>query len=178
MLNRRVMLLQIFLVLFILSAAFGQDVEVLKAELKGMEGRLDAKIDGVKDTLDAKIDGVKDTLDQKITGTKDELTTSINGVKDELTTSINGVKDELTASINGVKSEVRIIRWIIGGIGAVFTIFLGFFGYLLNYFVKQLLPNMVQPGSRSTGQPQQEPISGSEFADNTETGYQTAGGGS
>ena len=167
MLNRRVMLLQIFLVLFIISAAFGQDVEVLKAELKGMEGRLDAKIDGVKDTLDAKIDGAKDTLDQKITGTKDELTTSINGVK-----------DELTASINGVKSEVRIIRWIIGRIGAVFTIFLGFLGYLLNYFFKQLLPNMVQPGSRSTGQPQQEPISGSGFADNTEPGYQTAGGGS
>ena len=178
MLNRRVMLLQILLVLFVASVAFGQNVEVLKAELKGMEGRLDAKIDGVKDTLDAKIDGVKDTLDQKITGTKDELTTSITGTKDELTASITGIKDELTASINGVKSEVRIIRWIIGGIGAVFTIFLGFFGYLLNYFVKQLLPNMVQPGSRSTAQPQQEPISGSEFADNTETGYQTAGGGS
>ncbi|RKU15326.1 hypothetical protein C6503_13890 [Candidatus Poribacteria bacterium] len=145
MLNGRAMLLQILLVLFILSAAFGQNVEVLKAELKGMEGRLDAKIDGVKDTLD-----------QKITGTKDELTTSINGVKDEVVT----------------------IKWIIGGIGAVFTIFLGFLGYLLNYFVKQLLPNMVQPGSRSTGQPQQEPVSGGEFADNTEPGYQTTGGGS
>ena len=154
MLNRRVMLLQIFLVLFIISAAFGQDVEVLKVELKGMEGRLDAKIDGAKETLD-----------QKITGTKDELKTSINGIK-----------DELTASINGVKSEVRIIQWIVGGIGAVFTIFLGFLGYLLNYFVKQLLPNMVQSGSRSTGQPQQEPISGTEFADNTDPGYQTAGG--
>ena len=165
MLNRRVMLLQIFLVLFIISAAFGQDVEVLKVELKGMEGRLDAKIDGAKETLDAKIDGAKETLDQKITGTKDELKTSINGIK-----------DELTASINGVKSEVRIIQWIVGGIGAVFTIFLGFLGYLLNYFVKQLLPNMVQSGSRSTGQPQQEPISGTEFADNTDPGYQTAGG--
>lgn len=150
------MLLQIFLVLFILPAAFGQNVEVLKAELKGMEGRLDAKIDGVKDTLDAKIDGTKEAIDQKINGTKDELTTSINGVK----------------------SEVRIIQWIIGGIGVVFTIFLGFLGYLLNYFLKQLLPNMVQPRSRSTSQPQQEPISGSEFADNTEPNYQTAGGGS
>ena len=40
MLNRRVMLLQIFLVLFIISAVFAQDVEVLKAELKGMEGGL------------------------------------------------------------------------------------------------------------------------------------------
>ncbi len=167
MLNGQTMLLQIFLVLFILPAAFGQDVEVLKAELKGMEGRLDAKIDGVKDTLDAKIDGVKDTLEQKITGTKDELAASINGTKDELTTSINGVK-----------SEVRIIQWIIGGIGVVFTIFLGFLGYLLNYFLKQLLPNMVQPRSRSTSQPQLEPISGSEFADNTEPNYQTAGGGS
>ena len=167
MLNGRAMLLQILLVLFIVSAAFGQNVEGLKAELKGMEGRLDAKIDGVKDTLDAKIDGAKDTLDQKITGTKDELTTSINGVK-----------GELTASINGVKEEVVTIKWIIGGIGAVFTIFLGFLGYLLNYFVKQLLPNMVQPGSRSIGQPQQEPVSGGEFADNTEPGYQTVGGGS
>lgn len=156
MLNGRAMLLQILLVLFILPAAFGQDVEVLKAELKGMEGRLDAKIDGVKDTLDAKIDGTKEAIDQKINGTKDELTTSINGVK----------------------SEVRIIQWIIGGIGVVFTIFLGFLGYLLNYFLKQLLPNMVQPRSRSTSQPQQEPISGSEFADNTEPNYQTAGGGS
>lgn len=156
MLNGQTMLLQIFLVLFILPAAFGQNVEVLKAELKGMEGRLDAKIDGVKDTLDAKIDGTKEAIDQKINGTKDELTTSINGVK----------------------SEVRIIQWIIGGIGVVFTIFLGFLGYLLNYFLKQLLPNMVQPRSRSTSQPQQEPISGSEFADNTEPNYQTAGGGS
>ena len=156
MLNGRVMLLQILLVLFVVCTAFGQNVEVLKAELKGMEGRLDAKIDGVKDTLDAKIDGAKDTLGEKISGTKDEL----------------------SASINGVKSEVVTIKWVIGGIGVVFTIFLGFLGYLLNYFVKQLLPNMVQPGSRSTGQPQQEPISGGEFADNTEPGYQTAGGGS
>ena len=156
MLNGRVMLLQILLILFVVCTAFGQNVEVLKAELKGMEGRLDAKIDGVKDTLDAKIDGAKDTLGEKISGTKDEL----------------------SASINGVKSEVVTIKWIIGGIGVVFTIFLGFLGYLLNYFVKQLLPNMVQPGSRSTGQPQQEPISGGEFADNTEPGYQTAGGGS
>ena len=156
MLNGRVMLLQILLVLFTVTIAFGQNVEVLKAELKGMEGRLDAKIDGVKDTLDAKIDGVKDTLEQKITGTKDELTSSINGVKEEVVT----------------------IKWIIGGIGAVFTIFLGFLGYLLNYFIKQLLPNIVQPVSRSTGQPQQEPVSGGEFADNTEPGYQTAGSGS
>ena len=43
MLNGRLMLLQILLVLFVVSAAFGQNVEVLKAELKGMEGRLDAK---------------------------------------------------------------------------------------------------------------------------------------
>ena len=167
MLNGRLMLLQILLVLFVVSAAFGQNVEVLKADLKGMEGRLDAKIDGVKDTLDAKIDGVKDTLDAKI-----------DGAKNELNSTIEGTKDELSASINGVKSEVVTIKWIIGGIGVVFTIFLGFLGYLLNYFVKQLLPNMVQPGSRSTGQPQQEPSSGGEFADNTEPGYQTAGGGS
>ena len=153
---KRAMLLQILLALFIVPAAFGQNVEVLKAELKGMEGRLDAKIDGAKETLD-----------EKITGTKDELTASINGVK-----------GELTASINGVKKEVVTIKWIIGGIGAVFTIFLGFLGYLLNYFVKQLLPNMVQPRSSGTGQLQQELISGSEFADNIEPGYQTAGGGS
>ena len=161
MLNKRTMLLQILLVLLSVSVAFGQNVEVLKAELKGMEGRLDAKID----RLDAKIDGVKDTLDQKITGTKDELTANINGVK-----------AELTANINGVKAEVVTIKWIIGGIGAVFTIFLGFLGYLLNYFVKQLLPNIVQPGSRSTGQPQQGPVSRGEFADSTQAGYQAAGG--
>ena len=129
MLNRPVMLLQIFLVLFIISAAFGQDVEVLKAELKGMEGRLDAKIDGVKDTLDAKIDGAKDTLDQKITGTKDELTTGITGTK-----------NELTASMNGVKSEVVTIKWIIGITAGVFVAFLGFVGYLLNHYVKKILP--------------------------------------
>ena len=64
----RVMLLQILLVLFVVSAAFGQNVEVLKAELKGMEGRLDTKIDGVKDTLDAKIDGVKNELNANING--------------------------------------------------------------------------------------------------------------
>ena len=138
MLNGRVMLLQILLVLFVVSAAFGQNVEVLKAELKGMEGRLDAKIDGAKDTLDAKIDGAKG-----------ELNTSINGVKGELNTSINGVKGELNASINGVKSEVITIKWIIGGIGVVFTIFLGFFGYLLNYFVKQLLPNIITRTDRN-----------------------------
>ena len=172
MLNRRVMLLQILLVLFIPSVAFGQNVEVLKAELKGMEGRLDAKIDGVKDTLDAKIDGAKDTLDQKITGTKDELTASINGIK-----------DELTASINGVKSEVVTIKWIIGIAAGVFVAFLGFVGHLLNHYVKKILPNMGQQESTSTGQiepsrPQREPTNEDEFADNTEPGYQTAGGGS
>ena len=161
MLNGRVMLLQILLVLFVVSAAFGQNVEVLKAELKGMEGRLDTKIDGVKDTLDAKIDGVKN----------------------ELNANINGAKGELNANINGVKSGVTIIQWIIGGIGVVFTIFLGFLGYLLNYFVKQLLPNMVQRESRSTGQnetdqPQRELTGRDEFADSTEPDYQTAGGGS
>ena len=104
--NGRVMLLQILLVFFVVSAAFGQNVEVLKAELKGMEGRLDAKIDGVKDTLDAKIDGVKN----------------------ELNASINGAKGELNASINGVKSGVTIIQWIIGGIGVVFYNIFGFFG--------------------------------------------------
>ena len=161
MLYGRVMLLQILLVLFVVSAAFGQNVEVLKAELKGMEGRLDAKIDGVKDTLDVKIDGTKG----------------------ELNASINGVKGELNASINGVKSEVITIKWIIGGIGVAITIFLGFVGYLLNYFVKQLLPNMVQRESRSTGQiktdqPQQELPGRDEFTDSTEPDYQTAGGGS
>ena len=153
MLNRRVMLLQILLFLFVVSAAFGQNVEVLKAELKGMEGRLDAKIDGVKDTLDAKIDGAKDALDEKISGTKDEL----------------------TASINGVKSEVVTIKWIIGGIGVVFTIFLGFLGYLLNYFVKQLLPSMLkrndqdqvstQKGQQQIGFESENDLqSGTEFA--------------
>ena len=161
MLNRRVMLLQIFLVLFILSAVFGQDVEVLKAELKGMERRLDAKIDGAKDTLDAKIDGAKDTLDQKITGTKDEL----------------------TASMNGVKSEVVTIKWIIGIAAGVFVAFLGFVGHLLNHYVKKVLPSTIQrgstsPGQTETSQPQREPTNEGEFADNTEPGYQTAGGGS
>ena len=160
MLNGWVMLLQILLVLFVVSATFGQNVEVLKAELKGMEGRLDAKIDGVKNTLDAKIDGAKSTLDGKITGTKDTL--------DE---KITGTKEELIASINGVKSGVTIIQWIMGGIGVVFTIFLGFVGYLLNYFVKQLLPNMVQRESASTNQSQQEPISGEGFADNAQSDY-------
>jgi len=170
MLNRRVMLLQIFLVLFIISAAFGQDVEVLKAELKRMEGRLDAKIDGVKDTLDAKIDGAKDTLDEKITGTKDELTTSINGIK-----------DELTANINGVKSEVVTIKWIIGIAAGLFVAFLGFVGYLLNHYVKKILPNMGQQESTSTGQikpsqPQRGSTSESEFADNIEPDYGVSGG--
>lgn len=153
--------LQILLVLFVISAASGQNVEVLKAELKGMEGRLDAKIDGVKDTLDTKIDGAKDTLDQKITGTKDEL----------------------TASINGVKSEVVTIKWIIGIAAGLFVAFLGFVAHLLNHYVKKVLPNMVQRESTRTGQietrqPQQESTSESEFADNTEPDYQTAGGGS
>ena len=148
MLNGRVMLLQIPLVLFVVSAVFGQNVEVLKAELKGMEGRLDAKIDGVKNTLDAKITGTKDALDEKITGTKDTL----------------------DASINGVKGEVVTIKWIIGGIGVVFTIFLGFVGYLLNYFVKKLLPNMIRE-SRSTDQTQQEPSSGESFTDNAQSDY-------
>ena len=161
MLNGRIMLLQILLVLFVITSAFGQNVEVLKAELKGMEGRLDAKMDGVKNTLDAKIDGTKG----------------------ELNANINGVKGELNASINGVKSEVITIKWIIGGIGVAITIFLGFVGYLLNYFLKQLLPNMVQRESRSTGQiktdqPQQEFTGRDEFTDSTEPDYQTAGGGS
>ena len=147
MLNGRVMCLQILLVLFVVSAACGQNTEVLKAELKGMEGRLDAKIDGARDTLDAKIDGAKDALDGKISGTKNEL----------------------TASINGVNSTVVTIKWIIGGIGVVFTIFLGFLGYLLNYFVKQLLPNMLQLESRSTGKPQQEPTRAERLANNTQS---------
>ena len=166
------MLLQILLVLFIFPAAFGQNVEVLKSELKGMEGRLDAKIDGVKDTLDAKIDGVKDTLDQKITGTKDELTTGITGIK-----------DELTASIDGVKSEVVTIKWIIGIASGVFVAFLAFVGHLLNHYVKKILPNMDQQESGSKAQTemdqsQQESASGDEFVDNTEPGYQTTGDGS
>ena len=172
MLNGQIMLLQILLVLFIISVASGQNVEVLKAELKGMEGRLDAKIDGVKDTLDAKIDGAKGTLDQKITGTKDELTTGINGIK-----------DELTASIDGVKSEVVTIKWIIGIASGVFVAFLAFVGHLLNHYVKKILPNMDQRESGSKAQTemdqsQQESASGDEFADNTEPNYQTVGGGS
>lgn len=170
MLNGRAMLLQILLVLFIVSAAFGQNVEVLKAELKGMEGRLDAKIDGTKDTLDAKIDGAKDTLDQKITGTKDELTTSITGIK-----------DELTASINGVKSEVVTIKWIIGIAAGVFVTFLGFVGHLLNHYVKKVLPNTIQRGIPSleqtkTSQPQPRATSESEFADSIEPDYGVSGG--
>ena len=137
MLNGRVTLLQILLILFVVSPAFGQNVEVLKAELKGVEGRLDAKIDGAKNELNAKIDGVKG-----------ELNASIDGAKGGINTSINGAKDELNASIDGVKSVVNIILWIIGGIGAVFTIFLGFLGYLLNYFVKQLLPSMIEQNNQ------------------------------
>ena len=156
MLNGWVMLLQILLVLFVASAALGQNVEVLKAELKGMEGRLDAKIDGVKDTLDAKIDGTKNALGEKITGTKDEL----------------------TASINGVKGEVVTIKWIIGIAAAVFVAFLGFVAHLVNHYVKKVLPNTVQPESTSTDQTQRGPTSRDKFADNTEPGYQTAGGGS
>ena len=161
MLNGRVVLLQVLLVLFVVSAAFGQNVEVLKAELKGMEGRLDAKIDGVKDTLDAKIDGTKNALGEKITGTKDEL----------------------TASINGVKGEVVTIKWIIGIAAAVFVAFLGFVAHLVNHYVKNVLPNMVQRENTSkdqieTAQPQREPISTDEFADNTEPDYQTARSGS
>ena len=158
MLKERVILLQILLVLFVVSAAFGQDVEVLKAELKGMEGRLDAKIDGVKNTLDAKITGTKDALDEKITGTKDAL-------------------DE---SINGVKGEVVTIKWIIGIAGGVFVAFLGFVAHLLNHYVKKVLPNTLQPESTSTDQTQREPTSQDQdkFADNTEPNYQTAGSGS
>ena len=172
MLNGRVMFLQILLVLFVLSAAFGQNVEVLKAELKGIEGRLDTKIEGVKNTLDAKIDGAKGALDEKISGTKDELNASINGVK-----------GELNASINGVKSEVVTIKWIIGIAAGVFVAFLGFVAHLLNHYFKKVLPNTVQRESTGTdpietGQPQREPTSRDEFADNTEPNYQTAGGGS
>ena len=58
----------------------------------------------------------------------------------------------------------------------MFTIFLGFVGYLLNYFVKQLLPNMVQRENRSTNQSQQEPISGEDFVDNTQSDYLLAEG--
>ena len=161
MLNRRTILLGILCVLFVASTVFGQNVEVLKAELKGTEGRLDAKIDGVKNELNTKIDGMEKAL----------------------TKEVNGMKNELNTSINGVKSIVTIIMWIIGGIGAAFAIFLGFLGYLLNYFVKQLLPNMVQRESRSTGQteagqPQREPASGEGFVDNAQPDYQIAGGGS
>ena len=150
MLNGWTILLGVLCVLFVASTVSGQNVEVLKAELKGMEGRLDAKIDGAKDALDEKI---------------------------------SGTKNELTASINGVRSEVATIKWIIGGIGVVFTIFLGFLGYLLNYFVKQLLPNMIQRESRGTGQteigqPERDATSGEGFTDNAQPGYQTAGGGS
>ena len=159
--NGRVMLLQILLVFFVSPIVLGQDVEVLKAELKGVEGRLDAKIDGTKNELNAKIDGAKN----------------------ELNNSITGVKNELNANIDGVKSQVAIIQWIIGGIGVVFTIFLGFLGYLLNYFVKQLLPNMIQRESRGAeqteiGQPPRDATGGEDFTDNAQPGYQTAGGGS
>ena len=148
MLNWQTMLLMIFPVLFIMFTASAQSVEVLKAELKGVEGRLDAKIDGVKNELNATMEGTKNTLN---------------------------------ASINGVKSEIVTIKWIIGGIGVAITIFLGFVGYLLNYFVKQLLPNMVQRESRSTGQieasqPQREPTRGEGFTDRSQPDGQRIGG--
>ena len=165
MLNGRGILCGIFFVFFVVSAAFGQNVEVLKAELKGMEGRLDAKIDGVKNELNAKIEGTEGQLDAKI-----------DGVKNELNASINGAKGELNASINGVKSGVTIIQWIIGGAGVAFTIFLGFVGYLLNYFVKQQLPKMLQSENRTTDQPQPKPTSGEGFADNAQFGYPLAEG--
>lgn len=130
MLNRLTVLIGFFCILLVVSVALGQNVEVLKTELKGVEGRLDAKIDGVKNELNA----------------------SINGTKGELNANMNGVKGELNASINGVKSEVITIKWIIGGIGVAITIFLGFLGYLLNYFVKHLLPNIIRHDSRDTGQ--------------------------
>lgn len=104
MLNRWGKLWGVFGMFFFFSVdsiALGQNVAVLKAELKGVEGRLDAKTDGAKN----------------------ELTTSINGVKSEFNTSI---------------------KWIISGIGAVLLVFLGFLALLLNFYVKKVLPNMVQ----------------------------------
>lgn len=151
MLNGRGALCGVFSVLFVISVAsmaLAQSVDVLKAELKGVEGRLDAKIDGVKNELKA---------------------------------SIDGAKDEFKASIDGVKNEVTIIRWIIGGIGAVFLLFLGFLAHLLNFYVKKVLPNMVQQENRGkeyveTGQPQEENSGRDDFADNTQPDYQPAGG--
>ena len=159
MLYRQTMLLGIFCILSTTSVALGQNVEVFKAELKGMEGRLDAKIDGVKNTLDTKIDGAKETLDGKITGTKDKL----------------------IVSINGVKSEVVTIKWIIGIASGLFIAFLGFVGHLLHHYVKKVLPNMGHRDSRSrdqfeTGQPQRESTSRDEFPDSAQPDYQTAGG--
>ena len=168
MLNGQIMLLQILLAFFVVSAAFGQNVEILKAELKGMEGRLDAKINGVKDTLDTKIDGAKDALDEKITGAKSSL--------DE---KITGTKDELTASINGVKSEVVTIKWIIGIAVVLFVAFLGFVGHLLNHYVKKVLPQMVQRESKDTENmakdQKQEGISGKDKTD-TSSGYEVLEG--
>ncbi len=176
MLNRQGILCGVFGIFFVFSVAsiaLGQNVDVLKAELKGVERRLDAKIDGAKNELDAKIDGAKNELNVRIDGMKNELNAKIDGVKNELTTDIKGVKNELNASINGVKSELTIIKWIISGIGAVFLVFLGFLVHLLNFYVKKVLPNMFQRESRGngdigTGQLQEEIEGTDRFADNTQ----------
>ena len=174
MLNGRDILIGILCVLFVASTALGQTVEVLKAELKGVEGRLDAKIDGAVGQLNTKIDGAASQLDTKI-----------DGVKNELNTKIDGAKGELNANIDRVKSEATTIKWIIGGIGAVFLVFLGvflvFLAHLLNFYVKKVLPNMVQQESRGregieAGRLQEEVTGEDRFADNTQSGYQPAGG--
>ena len=154
MLNRQGILCGVFGIFFVFSVAsiaLGQNVDVLRAELKGVERRLDAKIDGAKNELDAKIDGVKN----------------------ELNARMDGMKNELNTSINGVKSEVTIIKWIISGIGAVFLVFLGFLVHLLNFYVKKVLPNMSQResmgnGGIGTGQLQEEIEGPDRFADNTQ----------
>ena len=164
MLNRRATLIRLLFVFSVTSIALGQNVEVLKAELKGVEGQLDTKIDGAVGQLDTKIDGVKN-----------ELTTKIEGTEKALINKIEGTEKTLNTSINGVKDQVVTIKWIISGVGALFLAFLGYLVHLLHVYVNQVLLNKRPSETRLS---QQEPTSGEGFADNAQSDYQTVGGGS
>ncbi|CCG08794.1 BdrR [Pararhodospirillum photometricum DSM 122] len=109
-------------------AEFMEGQAATKADLEGMEHRLETKITGVRGDLDAvehrlesKINGVRGDLDAvehrletKINGVKTDLEAKINGVKTDLETKIAEAKAELKAEIAPLKTETVVVRWILG----------------------------------------------------------------
>ncbi len=82
--------------------ALRTDINGLKAEITGFEGRLGKRITGVE----GRITGVEGRLGKRITGVEGRLGKRITGVEDQLGKRITGVEDQLGKRITGVEAQL------------------------------------------------------------------------